>query len=328
MRKSELRPYERRSLSSRIDGLINQQKANWRLLRDNIRNCTLAMTKTIPLGDFAIVAQCNPDRMWSTMARVDQASTQERPCKLCVENLFEEQEGVDYDDKLVILCNPYPILDRHLSIVDRTHIGQAIDGRLPSILGLAKDLSREYVVLYNGPQCGASTPEHFHVQACARECLPVIRHLEMIENDHTLRMHKQEVVREEEIEVFALSDYYVSLLVYRGANRAALTAWVDQTLRSLAALTATSDEPLINLLATFDDSGWTVYLFPREAHRPTCYFEGTLTVSPASLDMAGWLVIPVKKQFAEISAKRIKDVFAEVTLQPHAFSQLIQSIAP
>lgn len=328
MRESELRPYERRTLASRIDDLINQQKANWQLLRDNIRNCSLAETKTIPLGDFAIVGQCNPDRMWSATAKVDQASTQERPCKLCVENLFEEQEGVAYDDELVILCNPYPILDRHLSIVDRTHVRQAIGGRLPSILGLAKDLSREYAVLYNGPQCGASMPEHFHVQACARQCLPVIRHLDMIENDLALRMYKQDVVREEGIEVFALMNYHVSLLVYRGADRAALTAWADQTLRRFAALTGTSDEPLINLLVMFDDPGWTVYLFPRETHRPICYFEGTLTVSPASLDMAGWLVVPVRKQFQEISAKRIKDVFAEVTLQPHAFSQLVQTITP
>jgi hypothetical protein len=266
--------------------------------------------------------------MWSTTAKVDQASIQDRPCRLCVDNLFEEQEGVDYGDDLIILCNPYPILDRHLTIVDRTHVRQAIQGRLPSILELAKDLSQEYLVLYNGPQCGASTPEHFHVQACARECLPVTRHLEMIENDLALRTHRQDIVRDERIEVFVLRHYHVNLLVYRGANRATLTAWVDQTLQSFAALTKTSDEPLINLLVVFADPGWTVYLFPREMLRPTCYFDGTLIVSPASLDMAGWLVVPVRKQYQEISAERIKDAFAEVTLQPNMFSELIQSIAP
>ena len=38
-----------------------------------------------------------------------------------VENLPAEEKGLEYGDDLIILCNPFPILDRHLSIVHREH---------------------------------------------------------------------------------------------------------------------------------------------------------------------------------------------------------------
>ena len=297
MRQSGLPSIEHRALSSRIDALITRQKRNWRLLCENLRRCSLAETKTILLGDFAIVVQCNSDRIRSTMAKADQAFIQKRPCQLCAENLFAEQENLAYNDHWVILCNPYPILDRHLSIVERKHVAQAIHGRLPAILELARDLTRDYFVFYNGPQCGASTPEHFHLQACARQALPVRKHLDNIESNATLRAHKRDVACDEGIEVFALRNYYASLLIYRGANCSVLTTWIERTLQSLTKITGTPGEPLFNLVVMFDDPGWTVCLFPRGTHRPSCFPEGTLTVSPASLDMAGWLVaILVPKQ--------------------------------
>jgi hypothetical protein len=56
---------------------------------------------------------------------------------------------------LTLLCNPFPVLDRHLSIVHRGHCRaeefrerRDVDPRLP------RTLSPDYFVLYNGPQCG------------------------------------------------------------------------------------------------------------------------------------------------------------------------------
>lgn len=326
--ESELGLNKDSPLVSKIDALIIQQQGQWQLLRDNIQNLSRAKTKTVRLGHFEVVVQCNPERIQNTTAKVDYASTQQRPCKLCVEHLFEGQKGLAYRDRLVILCNPYPILNHHLSIVDRIHVRQAIHGRLDSLLTLAKDLSYEFVVFYNGPQCGASTPEHFHVQACARDCIPIIKHLTMIGMDPTLHVHKQKLTRKDGIEVFALQNYHAALLVYRGTNRTAIITWIELTLKQFADLSGTSQEPLINLLFTYDAPVWSVCLFPRAAHRPVWYFEGTFTVSPASLDMAGWLVVPVEQQFHQIREEHVKQIFAEVTLDSSHFSQLIHAIMP
>ncbi len=328
LRKFKRCPDEREMLASQIDELFTHQTSHWRLLHDNIRNRALTETKTITLGHFEIRVQCNPARIQNTTANVDQTSIQQRRCKLCVNHLFAEQKGVAYGDELVILCNPYPILDRHISIVDRTHVRQAIEGRLDLLLDLAQDLSREFVLFYNGPQCGASTPEHFHVQACARDGVPVLKHCTMIVQNPSLQVHKQDIWCDEGLEVFALADYHVCLLVYQGTNCHALSVWVEHTLRQFAALTGKQDEPLINLLVLFDAPMWSIYLFPRAKHRPVCYFDGTFTVSPASLDMAGCMVAPVKEQFQTIYEEQVRQVFAEVSLEPRLFDQLVRAMTP
>jgi hypothetical protein len=326
MRKFTRCSEKREMLTSHIDALFTHQKNHWQRLHDNIRNLALIETKTLTLGHFDIYAQYNPARMQNTTAKVDQTSVQQRRCKLCPDQLFPEQKGVAYGDEFVILCNPYPILDRHLSIVDRTHIPQAIEGRLPSLLELARDLSREFVLFYNGPKCGASTPEHFHVQVCASRGVPVLRHCARILQDPALHRYKRNIRSEEGLEVFILKDYHACLVVYQGTDPHVLRMWVEHTIRQFAALTGKTEEPLLNLLVWFDDPIWNIYLFPRASHRPACYFDGTLTVSPASLDMAGCMVVPVKKHFHTICEESVRQVYTEVSVEPHVFARLIRAI--
>ena len=65
---------------------------------------------------------------------------------------------------VAILINPYPIFRRHLTIVSDTHTDQRIAGNFMTMLRLAEALP-EYVIFYNGPECGASAPDHLHFQA-------------------------------------------------------------------------------------------------------------------------------------------------------------------
>lgn len=328
MRKFTRFSDKREMLTSHIDALFTQQKNHWQFLYDNIHNLALRETKTLVIGHFEICMQYNPARIQNTTAKVDQTSVQQRRCKLCADHLFPEQKGVAYGDEFVILCNPYPILDQHLSIVDRTHVPQTIAGRLPSLLELAQDLSREFVLFYNGPQCGASTPEHFHVQACTATGVPVLKHCVRIIRNPALHVYKQGIWSEKGLEIFILRDYHACLVVYQGTNPHVLRTWVEDTIQQFAALTGKAEEPLINLLVWFDDPMWNIYLFPRARHRPACYFDGTLTVSPASLDMAGCMVIPVKGHFQTICEEHIRQVFTEVSLEPHVFARLIRTITP
>ncbi|MCU0345246.1 MAG: DUF4922 domain-containing protein [Ignavibacterium sp.] len=97
-------------------------------------------------------AQFNAGRMTSTSAKVDPKSISERKCFLCRENLPEEQRGVLYNDKYIILCNPFPIFPTHFTLTHKVHQPQRIIDTFSDMLDLSKDLSRYYTVIYNGPR--------------------------------------------------------------------------------------------------------------------------------------------------------------------------------
>ena len=314
-------------LQQQLEALIAQQMADWPLLRDNHRSRALGRKKTVALGPFPIDVHCNPGRIHSTTAKADAASIQQRTCKLCPQQWFAGQRGLACGYRLMILCNPFPVLERHLTIVDRVHVPQALEGRVESLLSLAKDLSDEFVVFYNGPHCGASTPEHFHLQAVPRAGVPLLTHMAMIQQVPALKVHKRQIAVDQRVELFVLNDYYARLLIFRGSDGAALQRCLLQMLQQFAALLGTRQEPPVNLLVTFDHPNWSIYCFPRAKHRPQCYFDGTFTVSPASLDIAGCLVVPVPEQFDQATGEQVLQVFSETTVGQELFEQLLRTLA-
>jgi hypothetical protein len=74
---------------------------------------------------------------------------------------------------------------------------------------------------------------------------------------------------------------------------------------------------MVNIIATFDEKSWTVYLFPRKLHRPSCFYaegEEQLLISPGAIDMAGVVVVPHREHFDRVDAERIEKIFSEVSL--------------
>src|SRR5208282_1922090 len=93
-------------------------------------------------------------------------------CFLCAGNLPLEEEGVQFDEDFTIYCNPFPIVDHHLTLAHREHRPQRIANQLGNMLDLAAALPG-YFVIYNGPECGASAPDHMHFQAGSRKLFPI-----------------------------------------------------------------------------------------------------------------------------------------------------------
>jgi ATP adenylyltransferase/5',5'''-P-1,P-4-tetraphosphate phosphorylase II len=91
---------------------------------------------------------------------------------LCRENRPPEQEHVPFGPGYEILCNPYPIFSSHFTIVSRDHTPQVIRPELGNLLDLSRELP-DLVVFYNGPNCGASAPDHMHFQAGNRGFMPI-----------------------------------------------------------------------------------------------------------------------------------------------------------
>jgi hypothetical protein len=298
-------------LSDGVRLLIEQQKETWPMLRESIIGLDQAQYKRLRVYGTEIYAQFNPKRIVSTAAEVDARTISRRPCFLCIENLPAEERGIAFDERFVILCNPYPVLRDHLVIASRDHAPQTILGNFAKFLDLARELGNGWFVLYNGPRCGASAPDHLHFQACSRERIPILR----------------EVAASDGVDAFPM--LALRALVNRNRNRQRLIRWLDLILSILSQDKTTPDEPMINIVAAFEKDEWTVIVYPRQKHRPSCYYaddEKRLLVSPAAIDLAGVVVIPNPDHFARISAKDIERIYDEVLLDDEQFDEVLERV--
>lgn len=303
-----------------VEAFYAAQKRDWPGLRAGIE--ARVETRRIETARGQVALQHNPQRIVSTGANVDPASIAKRPCFLCPDNMPAEEKALSYLGRYALLCNPFPILPAHLVIASFAHEAQSIAGRLIDMLSLAADLGDEFAVIYNGPECGASAPDHMHFQAGKGARLPLLA-----EADHWPR---RELAIEKGLGVFALLDYRVNLLLADGQDRESLAEWFEGMMLALGEITGTGDrEPLINLLTKFDGQRWRLFVFVRERHRPRRFFaEGgeRLNVSPAAIDMAGLLVTPAGDDFHRLTAAEVSEVFGEVTLDGEKFARLCERL--
>ena len=149
-----------------MQGLIDRQLASWPEAARRYSDLREVKTKEITIGGMPVRVQYNPARAVSTLARTDAASIATRPCFLCRENRPQQQESMPFEGcdgrRYEILVNP-----------------QRIAGRFPDMLRLA-DTFPDMTVFYNGPESGASAPDHFHFQMGCKGFLPVERHFGLL----------------------------------------------------------------------------------------------------------------------------------------------------
>ncbi len=206
----------------------------------------------------------------------------------------------------MILCNPYPILDRHLSVIGREHVPQRIAGELSTMLDLSRALPG-YMVLYNGPECGASAPDHLHFQACRNEQVPAIADVKRVRG-------------------VAIEDYARHVLVLRDRDPAAASDRFSDVMDRLEGADPDRLEPMVNVVVFFDGAEWVVMVFPRGKHRPEAYSSGELTFSPASIDLSGVPVLPVESDFEKVDSAMIERIFMEVTIAPSVFDEILDEL--
>ncbi len=317
---------------ARVDALFREQCARWPALARGLEALARVLIREVSLGSATLLLQHNPLRLTSTTAIVDEEAVQQRPCFLCPEHLPVEERGLAYGHEYVILCNPYPILEQHVTIVHRAHTPQALGGRFDVLLDMAAALSPDFFLLYNGPKCGASAPDHLHFQAAVRARLPIGRNF----------AERQLVVSEPGITISHTVSYPAPTLIYRATDRQRLSAWIAETLSALANLTDSPGEPMLNLIlfaeaAPANAPGdqrhpplvWTVLLFPRARHRPSCFFAEEpkrLLISPAAIDLAGLVVVPIREHFERITAEDLRGIFSEVALSLERFDELVAQL--
>jgi hypothetical protein len=313
-----------KGLGEMMERLLAAQKEDWPELKKNYAG--LAERRTRTLADAAegrILLQFNPARIRSTMAKLDSRSLRERPCFLCLRNLPPEQKGILYRGGYIILCNPYPIFDRHFTIACVEHRPQNIADSLEQLLLLAGDAGPKFTVFYNGPQCGASAPDHLHFQACPSGQLPI---------EHESVNNGPPLFRPGNAQVRVAESAGRGIIAVRapGIDGAkAATAGVIAALRHPAPAGPSGDaEPLVNIIAREEDGEFLVLVFPRRKFRPdSFYLEGDkkIAVSPAAVELGGLIVTPMQKDFDALDFSRAVSILREVSLDGESIIRLLKN---
>ena len=305
---------------SSLQRFFDLQLDRWADADRRYRDLRRVETRELPIGASTIMAQWNPARIVSTGAKMDSKTLGERPCFLCVENRPKEQMKRVVDGKWELLVNPFPILPMHFTIPSLKHRPQAIKDSIGEMYRLLTDYP-DLLVFYNGPKCGASAPDHAHLQAGTSGVVPLQKSWQRLSRDLT-----PVVTLSEDAEISIIADYPCPALLIRSTTKEA----GDRLFRHLyAALPQREDEtePMMNILGWRRDDDYLLVVIPREKHRPDCYTaEGNsqFVVSPGALDMAGLMITPREEDFRRLTPELAISILREVALSDATFNDVVQ----
>lgn len=296
------------SLPGMMESLLAAQKQAWPDLRKNYLSLEKRLVRELTSGNSVLRVELNPGRITSTSANTDARSVSSRPCFLCLDNLPPAQKGILYRGEYLVLCNPYPIFEKHFTVSSLEHTPQNFQGSVEAFLSLLTDLGPRYTIFYNGPECGASAPDHLHFQACPSGVIPIesVRHLPA---HRTLCLAG--------CGIYAVEDTGRAMALVESPDTSAIKAVLLKIIDSLKKRAAGKTEPLLNIIAWKAAEVYRVALFPRSKFRPDCYYasgEERVLVSPAAVEMGGLIVTPLERDFAAMDFARASAILREVSM--------------
>ena len=301
--------------------LFEQQLLKWHLLKVRYDALDDVKTKEFLFDGFKIKVQYNPGRIKSSSAKTDIVSINNRECFLCVENLPAPQQGILLAGKYLLLCNPFPIFPEHFTISSVQHEPQNIIDHLEGMLEFTKHFSSGFSLIYNGPTCGASAPDHFHFQAVRKNFMSIEDDYHQLKNEFG-----KFILDEEELMVTSVDDGLRRFLVIETTEMKKNIKAFKIFYKVFTEISSTNTEPMFNIISTYNtENGWSLIIFLRDKHRPDLFYSNgadKLLISPATVDLGGILIAPREKDFEKINKDLIKKIFSEVALNNNAFLKL------
>ncbi|MCX8104328.1 MAG: DUF4922 domain-containing protein [Ignavibacterium album] len=305
--------------------LFELQCNDWKLCRDNYEQLKNVRIKKFQFEGYSIKAQFNPGRIVSTSAKVDPKSIQERKCFLCENNLPAEQKGILYKDEYIILINPFPIFPIHFTLTSIKHQPQRIEDTFTHLLNFSKDLSKHFTVIYNGPRCGASAPDHLHLQAGNKFFMPIDDEADLISNEYG-----SVVVDKDDLLIQTVDDGLRQFILFESKDEELLEKSFGKFYKVYAELMNENDEPLMNIISFYDEEfGWRIIVFLRAKHRSHHYFEegeNKILVSPAAIDLGGVCIFPREEDFDRVDKNLLRDIFHEVFIDKSILDELTKNL--
>jgi hypothetical protein len=320
------------ALPTLAQDLLARQQIAWPQLAAGYAALDMRRERRLAAGDLSVLLQCNPQRIVSTRADIDPAAIKRRPCFLCPANLPAEQQAILYRRHFLVLCNPFPIVSRHYTIAHREHWPQALHGVIPTLLQLARDFHPDYALLYNGPQSGASAPDHLHFQALPKASIPAL---------NEVGQHITKVREKSGVSLYKQIDGARTAWLVEGENAKDIAALMRLLLRAMQRLkTPLGDtlqkkvsplhaEPMLNLFCLYAVGRWRVMIFPRRMHRPSAYYqsgEEQILVSPGAVDMGGVVVLPREVDYNRLDAALLMNIFQEISLGEAIMDEIVAAL--
>ncbi|MCR5819793.1 MAG: DUF4922 domain-containing protein [Bacteroidaceae bacterium] len=337
--------WRRTTTEEEVEAFFGQELADWELARKNYEDLGQQVkTRDLTLGDIMLQAQFNPARIVSTAAKVDSETLAKRPCFLCDENRPAEQHSLMIERHYQVLVNPFPILPHHYTIPTRRHKPQSIYEHFGTMRHLAW-IMQNHIVFYNGPLCGASCPDHMHLQAGSRGVLPIERDWDMYDS-RLEKLYPLTGGETQEMEdsgntsgrcgLFYLPSYVCPVFVIRSLPSERDSLLCQRLYRALP-IHGNELEPRINVICWRQAGGDSrpdeivTLIFPRKKHRPDCYgksslLHASLMVSPGALDMGGLIITPREKDFNKITPEWAAEILQEVTLTEEELKPVIEAV--
>lgn len=301
---------------------VEAEMQMWPLANANYKGLERVRERSFPFDGFEIRIQFNPERMRSSVAEVDKKSIAARQCFLCAENRPAEQDEIAFGDKFQILVNPFPIFKTHFTISCNSHTDQRFIPNVRDLFELSKAMEG-FTVFYNGPECGASAPDHLHFQAGESSFMPITTDFEK------LKSKAQILYSGEQAKVWAVGNYLRKMISVETNSLDEGLQIVGIYYSHFQAMQAEKMEPMMNALCTFSEGKWTMHLFPRKAHRPSHFYaEGVkqILISPGSVDFGGVFILPRLEDFDKITGDDIRDILDQVCVDQDTFLELTEKI--
>lgn len=308
-----------KTASQILRDFTESQKLNWPLAAANFKGLEKVEEKSFQFDGFEIKAQFNPERMRSSAASVDKKSIAARQCFLCSENRPPEQDAIAFGDLFLILVNPFPIFRYHFTISCNSHVDQRFIPNVRYLLELAKAMEG-FTVFYNGPECGASAPDHLHFQAGENGFMPIGEEFERLK-EHSGR----QLFSGKDTQVWAFDDYLRKMISVETSSMDEMLKVIEVYYSHFQAMQPEKMEPMMNVLCAYAEEKWTTHLFPRKLHRPSQFFatgDEQILISPGSVDFGGVFILPRQEDFEKITSDDIIDILAQVSLGQDTFQEL------
>ena len=310
---------DKKRYAEALNFFFTTQIEEWKLMRENYAALKFIEEKSFWFDGFKLKVQFNPGRKRSTFADVSEEVINKRLCFLCVENLPSAQKAILLNDYL-LLCNPYPIFPQHFTISSPDHIPQGVKRSIGDFLEITKMLSGNYTLIYNGPECGASAPDHLHFQVGTGSLIPIENDIYQMKNDLG-----QIIFSDKQASVSSINDGLRNIIFIEALEcNNALNIFV-KFFECYSEFSGTQNEPLMNLLSNYkEESGFSLIVLLRSKHRPQIYFStepNKIMISPAAVDLGGLLITSRKKDFERLDKISLKKSFGEVSLGESLFNE-------
>lgn len=324
LKEHELVQYAKgETLIDRLRGLLDHQKDNWEAVKRNYELLDSVKTKEIKTENSVIKIQVNPERVRSTAAEINHNS-QEQDCFLCEANLPLDQRLIKYYKEYNFLVNPFPIFHEHFTVVKTKHTPQALFPYLNDMLLLSRDLGERYVIFYNGPKCGASLPSHHHFQVTPKEAIPLYT---LLNSESKLKSNF--TIQKKKITIHNICLDNRAFLQIESNDAIEIMNFISIVIESLKVTSRTDEEPMLNLLSFYENKKWSLILFMRKKHRPDFYYmtgNQQILVSPASIDMAGLIILPREEDLIKLTEENILRMYREVSITKELNDYLIKKL--